>query len=83
MFFDIRTIVGSLLGLYGIVLVITGLVHNTADEEAKTGGVNLNLWVGLGMIVVALAFVAWTWLRPVRVESTGTEDPTSTPDAES
>ncbi|MEU1982896.1 hypothetical protein [Nocardia sp. NPDC019395] len=68
MLFDIRTIVGGLLGLYGIVLVITGLVHDTAAEQAKTGGINVNLWAGLGMIVVSAAFLAWARLRPVVVD---------------
>lgn len=68
MLFDIRTIVGGLLGLYGLVLVVTGLVHDTAAEEAKTGGINVNLWAGLGMLVVAAAFIAWTLLRPVAVD---------------
>ncbi|MEU1957574.1 hypothetical protein [Nocardia sp. NPDC019255] len=67
MLFDIRTIVGGLLGCYAIVLVVTGLVHDTAAEQAKTGGVNVNLWAGLGMGVVAVAFVAWAVLRPVQV----------------
>ncbi|MBF6194733.1 MULTISPECIES: hypothetical protein [Nocardia] len=67
MLFDIRTIVGGLLGCYAIVLVVTGLVHDTAAEQAKTGGVNVNLWAGLGMGVVAVAFVAWALLRPVQV----------------
>ncbi|MGV9721492.1 hypothetical protein [Nocardia beijingensis] len=67
MLFDIRTIVGGLLGCYAIVLVVTGLVHDTAAEQAKTGGVNVNLWAGLGMGVVAAAFVAWALLRPVQV----------------
>ncbi|MBF6466941.1 hypothetical protein IU427_17390 [Nocardia beijingensis] len=67
MLFDIRTIVGGLLGCYAIVLVITGLVHNTEAEQAKTGGVNVNLWAGLGMGVVALAFVVWALWRPVQV----------------
>ncbi|MGW1739203.1 hypothetical protein ACWCPQ_10375 [Nocardia sp. NPDC001965] len=68
MFFDIRTIVGSLLGLYGIILVITGFVHDTVDEEAKTGGINVNLWAGLALVVVAAAFVTWALLRPVAVD---------------
>ncbi|MBF6218345.1 hypothetical protein IU479_09500 [Nocardia abscessus] len=67
MLFDIRTIVGTLLGCYAIVLVVTGLVHDTAAQQAKTGGVNVNLWAGLGMGVVAIAFVAWALLRPVQV----------------
>ncbi|GAA5069577.1 hypothetical protein [Nocardia callitridis] len=65
MFFDIRTIVGALLGLYGIVLIITGFVNNTAAQEAKTGGININLWSGIGMAVFALLFILWAYLRPV------------------
>ncbi|WP_174189975.1 hypothetical protein [Nocardia barduliensis] len=67
MLFDIRTIVGALLGCYGVVLVVTGLVHDTAAQQAKTGGVNVNLWAGLAMGVVAIAFVVWALLRPVQV----------------
>lgn len=66
MLFDIRTIVGALLGIYGIILVITGLV-DAAGDEAKTGGININLWSGIGMAAVALAFLLWTLLRPVAV----------------
>ncbi|MET8874167.1 hypothetical protein [Nocardia sp. NPDC004604] len=67
MLFDIRTIVGALLGSYAVILIVTGLVHNTAAEEAKTGGVNVNVWAGVGMGAVALAFLVWVLLRPVSV----------------
>ncbi|MBF6326995.1 hypothetical protein [Nocardia transvalensis] len=66
MLFDIRTIVGALLGCYGVILVVTGLVGETAEERARAGGWNPNLWAGIGMVVVALAFVAWVVLRPVK-----------------
>ncbi|WP_225724824.1 MULTISPECIES: hypothetical protein [unclassified Nocardia] len=65
MLFDIRTIVAALLGLYGIILVITDLLSDAAKEKAKTGGIDINLWSGLAMIAVALVFLAWTLLRPV------------------
>ncbi|WP_040840921.1 hypothetical protein [Nocardia brevicatena] len=65
MLFDIRTIVGALLACYGVILVITGLVDDTAAAEAKTGGVNVDLWAGVGMILVAGAFFVWARLRPV------------------
>jgi hypothetical protein len=65
MLFDIRTIVGALLGSYGVILIITGLVHDTAVEEAKTGGINVNVWSGIGMVAVALAFLLRVVLRPV------------------
>ncbi|MET7769614.1 hypothetical protein [Nocardia sp. NPDC005366] len=70
MLFDIRTIVGALLGCYGVILVITGLVHDTAAEEAKTGGVDINIWAGIGMAVVGLLFLVWARLRPVVVPPT-------------
>ncbi|ATL70072.1 hypothetical protein [Nocardia terpenica] len=66
MLFDIRTIVGSLLGLYGVILVVTGLVHNVAAERARSGGWNTNLWAGIGMLIVAAAFLTWVVLRPVK-----------------
>jgi hypothetical protein len=62
---DIRTIIGSLLGVYGVILTLVGLF---GDEEAdKTGGVNANLWSGLVLLVGGLAFLAWARLRPVTV----------------
>ncbi|MFI9509546.1 hypothetical protein [Nocardia sp. NPDC052566] len=67
MLFDIRTIVGALLGSYGVILIITGLVGDRAAEEAKTGGININIWAGVAMTAVALVFLAWTLLRPVHV----------------
>ncbi len=66
MLFDIRTIVGALLGLYGIILVVTAVVHDTAADRVRSGGWNINLWAGIGMLVVAAAFLLWAVLRPVR-----------------
>ncbi|MFC9474448.1 hypothetical protein ACFTS5_19880 [Nocardia sp. NPDC056952] len=67
MLFDIRTIVGALLGSYGVILVITSLVQDSAAQEVKTGGVDVNLWAGLGMIGFAVVFIGWALLRPVQV----------------
>ncbi len=62
---DIRTIIGSLIGAYGVILTLMGLF---ADQETdKTGGVNANLWAGLVMVVVGVVFVLWARLRPVVV----------------
>ena len=65
--FDIRIFIASLIGLYGVVLVVVGLVGTSEDELARAGGVNVNLWAGLGMLLFAAAFVAWARLRPVVV----------------
>jgi hypothetical protein len=65
--FDIRTFIALLIGVYGVVLVVTGLVGTSEEELARAGGVNVNLWAGLGMVVFAACFAAWARLRPVVV----------------
>ena len=37
------------------------------QELAKTGGVNANLYAGLGLVVVSIAFLAWARLKPILV----------------
>jgi hypothetical protein len=66
--FDIRAIIGGLIGFYGVVLVIMGLVANGAGEQRKTGDVNANLWAGIVMVLFGLGFYAWTRLRPIVVD---------------
>lgn len=64
--FDIRNVIGGLIGLYGVILTVMGLF---GDEEGdKTGDVNANLWAGLAMLLFAIGFALWARLRPVVVE---------------
>jgi hypothetical protein len=61
--FDIRNVIGGLIGVYGVILTLMGLF---GDEEGdKTGDVNANLWSGLAMVVFAIGFILWARLRPV------------------
>jgi hypothetical protein len=62
---DIRNIIGLLLSVYGVILLFMGIFGDTAEQ--KTGGVNANLWAGLGLLVVGLGFLAWARIRPVVV----------------
>jgi hypothetical protein len=72
--YDVRTVIAGLIGLYGIVLTIMGLVGQSADDQAKTGGWNANLWSGIVMIVVAVVFALWLKLRPVVVDPVALEE---------
>ena len=63
--FDIRNIIGGLIGLYGVILTLMGIFGD--KELDKTGGVNANLWAGIGMLVVGVGFLTWARLRPVVV----------------
>ncbi|HET6506255.1 MAG TPA: hypothetical protein VFG42_05665 [Baekduia sp.] len=62
--FDLRRIIGGLFVLYGVVLTIVGLGDSQA-EVAKAAGVRINLWAGLGMLVLGLLFIAWSLWRPL------------------
>jgi hypothetical protein len=62
--FDLRRIIGGLFLLYGVVLTIVGLTDGSA-EVAKAAGVRINLWAGLGMLVLGALFIAWGLLRPL------------------
>ena len=64
--FDIRVIIAALIGIYGIVLVLVGFFGDTRATQGEAP-LNINLWAGIGMIVVAAAFVVWARVRPVVV----------------
>jgi hypothetical protein len=66
--YDVRTVIAGLIGLYGVVLTIMGIVDYDDAARAKTGDVNANLWSGIVMIVVAVVFALWLRLRPVVVD---------------
>jgi hypothetical protein len=62
--FDLRRIIGGLFILYGIILVIVGIGDSDA-EIAKAAGVHVNLWTGVGMLVVGALFLVWAFTRPL------------------
>jgi hypothetical protein len=78
--FDIRLIIALLTGVYGIVITILGLFV-TSDEEIqnKSAGVNINLWAGLGLIVISILFGLWVRLRPLRIPEHQENEEADTP----
>ena len=79
--FDVRSIIAGLIGVYGLILTALGLFRATKEELARADGLNINLWAGLGMLAVAIAFVVWARLRPIVVpddiDTPSSEEPTS------
>ena len=72
--FDVRNVIAALIGLYGVVLIVVGLVDHGDEALEKTDGFNANLWVGIGMVVFALSFALWSRLRPIVVASPETRE---------
>jgi hypothetical protein len=65
--FDIRRIIGGLFLLYGLILTIVGIA-GAHHVKVKADGININLWTGIAMLVVAAIMIAWALLRPVQPE---------------
>ena len=63
--FDLRTVIAILFAFYGVVLTIMGIVTATPENTEKSGGLNLNLWTGIGMLVLAAIFVVWARMKPL------------------
>ncbi|MGW6904949.1 hypothetical protein [Streptomyces sp. NPDC054940] len=72
--FDIRRIIGGLFVLYGVIVTIVGLTDDDAAIE-KAQGININLWTGLGMLLLGLFFLAWLKLRPTAPPPPAVQEP--------
>ena len=74
--FDLRVLIGGLFLLYGVMLTVAGL-FTSSKELAKASHININLWMGIGMLIIAVFFLTWWRLSPLRrdqppPEATGT-----------
>ena len=75
--FDLRRIIGGLFVIYGVIVMIAGFTASDAAIHKAEGG-NINLWTGLGMLLLGLFFLVWLKLRPVappQVDATAEEKP--------
>ena len=65
--FDLRRMIGGLFAIYGVILVILGIGASDAEID-KAAGWNLNLYVGIAMLIVAALFLLWAFTRPLSDE---------------
>jgi hypothetical protein len=61
--FDLRTFIGVLFVIFGVLVIIPGIIANPADIE-KAAGINLALWVGGMMLALGIIFLAWVLASP-------------------
>ena len=52
-----------------MILTLMGLFAD--PETEKTGGSNANLVAGILLLVTGIGFIAWAYLRPVKVPEHG------------
>src|SRR3954453_23294978 len=72
--FDLRRIIGGVFLAWGILLTILGLTESDAEID-KAAGININLFAGLGMVIVGIIFLAWGFARPLGREIAESEEP--------
>jgi hypothetical protein len=65
--FDLRRIIGGVFTAWGVLLILIGLFDSDAEIE-KAAGVHINLWAGIGILVVGLLFLLWAFTRPLGQE---------------
>jgi hypothetical protein len=61
--FDLRFLIGGLFTVYGIMLTISGF-FTSPEELAKAAGININLWLGIFMLLIGIFFLVWARLSP-------------------
>jgi hypothetical protein len=75
--FDLRFLIGGLFTVYGIMLTIAGF-STSAEERAKAADININLWLGIFMLLIGIFFLVWARLSPQKPPEpnlTGTDWP--------
>ncbi len=65
---DLRTWIAAMFATFGVMLAVYGTFFATPEDIAKGAGINLNLWTGVGLIVVAVLFALWLLVRPSGVD---------------
>jgi prolipoprotein diacylglyceryltransferase len=71
--FDIRVLIGGLFTLYGVMLIVAGLFTSDAQLK-KASNININMWLGIGMLVLGLLFLLWWRLNPMKLEEPADDD---------
>ncbi|MEU5838853.1 hypothetical protein ABZ820_35040 [Streptomyces diacarni] len=61
--FDVRRIIGGLFVVYGVIVTLAGVFASDEDLK-KAQDININLWTGIGMLILGLAFLLWLRLSP-------------------
>jgi hypothetical protein len=61
--FDLRYLIGALFTFYGLVLTVASFFLS----HEQSGDLDINLWLGLGMLALGVFFLLWAGLRPLRL----------------
>jgi hypothetical protein len=63
---DLRTFIGSLFFIFGVLVGGRGLLAYEEDI-AKSIGINLNLGIGIACLIFGIGMTAWTFIKPPQI----------------
>jgi len=66
--FDIRTFIAALMGIYAVILVLAGILGADETTSGEQVAGNVNLYVGIALLVFAAAMQGWAMWRPTIVD---------------
>jgi hypothetical protein len=72
---DIRLPVGAIFAIYGVLLVVYGLVSGDLEARHIINGINVNVWSGAGMLVFGGLMLALARRAPSGPRSTADASP--------
>jgi hypothetical protein len=61
--YDLRSAIAALFTAFGVIVSLTGVFADDADL-VKSEGINVSLWTGVGMLVLAGCFWIWLFVVP-------------------
>ena len=61
--FDLRIMIGGLFTLYGVLLIIYSFFTSEAEIQ-RSAGIDINLWLGIGMLILGILFLIWARVNP-------------------
>ena len=66
--FDVRRLIAALFFIYGIIVLVLGLV-GSHHVKTKAAGINVDLWTGIAMLVFASLMLFWALARPTELKA--------------
>ena len=73
--FDLRRIIGRLFAIYGVLLVVYGLLSGDLEPRHMINGINVNVWSGTGMFVFGAVMLVLARRAPSGPRSTADTSP--------
>lgn len=63
---DLRFVLAALFTIFGVLVTATGLLA-TEDQLEKASGINISLWTGIALLLIAAVFGWWLIKAPPEV----------------